>query len=93
MQHNIFVLRTSKLRPSTAKQTAYGGHTIPILGKSYLQCQYKSSKQVIEFHIVKNGKSLLGCTSCKSLKLITFHNVDQLQSTDLITQNVAQPVP
>ena len=72
--------RTSKLRPSTAKLTAYGGHAIPILGKCYLQCQYKSSKQVIEFHVVEHGKSLLGCTSCKSLKLVTFHNVDQLHS-------------
>ena len=72
--------RTSKLRPSTAKLTAYGGHAIPILGKCYLQCKYKSSKQVIEFHVVEHGKSLLGCTSCKSLKLVTFHNVDQLHS-------------
>ena len=74
--------RTSKLRPSTAKLTAYGGHAIPILGKCYLQCQYQSSKQVIEFHVVENGKSLLGCTSCKSLKLVTFYNVDQLHSTE-----------
>lgn len=74
--------RTSKLRPSTAKLTAYGGHAIPILGKCYLQCQYQSSKQVIEFHVVEKGKSLLGCTSCQSLKLVTFHNVDQLHSTE-----------
>ena len=38
------------------------------------------SKQVIEFHVVENGKSLLRCTSCKSLKSVTFHNVDQLHS-------------
>ena len=63
--------------------TAYGEHVIPILSKCYLQCQYQSSKQVIEFRVVENGKSLLGCTSCsKSLKLVTFHNVDQLYSTE-----------
>jgi hypothetical protein len=44
-----------------------------------LQCEHKSTKQVLEFHVVEQGKSLLGCTSCKNMNLPTFDNVDYLQ--------------
>ena len=72
--------RQSKLKPSAAKLTAFRGHNIPVIGKCYLKCQYKGATQVLEFQVVETGKSLLGCTNCKSMKLITFHNVDQLRS-------------
>ncbi|XP_046857694.1 uncharacterized protein K02A2.6-like [Xenia sp. Carnegie-2017] len=72
--------RFSKLKLSTAKLTAFGGHNIPVIGKCYLKCQYKGTTQVLEFQVVENGKSLLGCANCKSMKLVTFHNVDQLRS-------------
>lgn len=75
--------RTSKMRQSNAKLTAYGGHSIPVIGKCYLRSQYKTVSKVIEFHIVENGKSLLGCNDCKNMNLITFHNVDQLGSGKL----------
>ena len=75
--------RISKIRQSNAKLTAYGGHSIPVIGKCYLRSQYKTVSKVIEFHIVENGKSLLGCNDCKNMNLITFHNVDQLRSGKL----------
>jgi hypothetical protein len=71
------------MRQSNAKLTAYGGHSIPVIGKCYLRSQYKTVSKVIEFHIVENGKSLLGCNDCKNMNLITFHNVDQLGSGKL----------
>ena len=72
--------RFSKLKLSTAKLTAFGGHNIPVIGKCYLKCQYKGTTQVLEFQVVENGKSLLGCANCKSMKLVIFHNVYQLRS-------------
>ncbi|CAB4013612.1 Transposon Ty3-I Gag-Pol, partial [Paramuricea clavata] len=72
--------RRSKLKTSAAKLTAFGGHNIPVIGKCYLKCQYKGATEVLEFQVVETGKSLLGCTNCKSMKLITFHNVDQLRN-------------
>ena len=72
--------RRSKLKTSAAKLTAFGGHNIPVIGKCYLRCQYKGASEVLEFQVVETGKSLLGCTNCKSMKLITFHNVDQLRN-------------
>ncbi|CAB4024840.1 Hypothetical predicted protein [Paramuricea clavata] len=72
--------RRSKLKTSAAKLTAFGGHNIPVIGKCYLKCQYKGATEVLEFQVVETGKSLLGCRNCKSMKLITFHNVDQLRN-------------
>jgi hypothetical protein len=56
--------RNNKLKRSTAKLTAFCGHNIPVLGKCYLRCQYKNVTQILEFHVVETGTSLLGCTSC-----------------------------
>ena len=72
--------RRSKLKTSAAKLTAFGGHNIAVIGKCYLRCQYKGASEVLEFQVVETGKSLFGCTNCKSMKLITFHNVDQLRT-------------
>ena len=72
--------RNNKLKRSTAKLTAFGGHNIPVLGKCYLRCQYKKVTQILEFHVVESGTSLLGCTNCKSMKIISFHNVNQLNN-------------
>ncbi len=72
--------RNNKLKRSTAKLTAFGGHNIPVLGKCYLCCQYKNITQILKFHVVKTSTSLLGCTNCKSMQLISFHNVNQLNN-------------
>ena len=72
--------RRSKLKTSAAKLTGFGSHNIPVIGKCYLRCQYKGESEVLEFQVVETGKSLLGCTNCKSMTLITFHNVDQLRT-------------
>ena len=72
--------RNNKLKRSTAKLTAFGGHNIPVLGKCYLRCQYKNVTQIVEFHVVESGTSLLSCTNCKSMKIISFHNVNQLNN-------------
>ena len=70
--------RKQKLKESTAKLTAFGGHDIPIIGKCHLQCRHRGTTHVLEFQVVEQGKSLLGCASCKSMEVITFHNVDHL---------------
>ena len=85
--------RISKMRQSNAKLTAYGGHSIPVIGKCYLRSQYKTVSKVIEFQIVENGKSLLGCNDCKNMNLITFHNVDQLRSGKLSDKAPPPPPP
>ena len=61
--------RASKLKPSKAKLTAYGGHNIPVASKCHLKCEYKGTTQVLEFQVVDTGKSLLGCASCKSMNI------------------------
>ena len=66
----------AKLRPPKKRLTAYGGHTIPVLGKCFLRCRNtKGQEEILEYHVVKEHKSLLGCQSSKKLKFITF-NVD-----------------
>ena len=87
--------RKQKLKESTAKLTAFGGHDIPVIGKCHLQCRHRGTTHVLEFQVVEQGKSLLGCASCKSMELITFHNVDHLngqkaeQSADKNTCKIA----
>ena len=87
--------RKQKFKESTAKLTAFGGHDIPVIGKCHLQCRHKGTTHVLEFQVVELGKSLLGCASCKSKELITFHNVDHLngqkteQSADVNTCKIA----
>ena len=56
--------------------------SLSCMGRCFLQCQHKTTTQVLEFHVVKNGKSLLGCPSCKDMNLLTFHNVDHLGSAE-----------
>ena len=88
--------RKQKLKESTAKLTAFGGHDIPVIRKCHLQCSYRGTTHVLEFQVVEQGKSLLGCASCKSMELITFHNVDHLngqkaeQSADKNTCKIAR---
>ena len=87
--------RKQKLKESTAKLTAFGGHDIPVIGKCHLQCRHRGTTHVLEFQVVEQGKSLLGCASSKSMELITFHNVDHLngqkaeQSADKNTCKIA----
>ena len=64
--------RQLELRSSTTKLTAFGGHDIPVIGKCTLKCQVDNKTEVLEFQVVENRKSLLGCTDCKKLQLITF---------------------
>lgn len=73
-------LRQSKLIPTKAKLTAYGGHDIPILGKCFLKCRHKGKCHVIEFHIVNGSKSILGCRDCKNMNLVQFNNLDHLEN-------------
>ena len=70
--------RNSKLKPSTAKLTAFGGHDIPVIGKCSLKCERNNNTHVLTFEVVESGKSLLGCEDCKKLNLITF-NVNDVQ--------------
>ena len=66
----------AKLRLPKERLTAYGGHTIPVLGKCFLRCRnMKGQEEILEYHVVKEHKSLLGCQGSKKLKFITF-NVD-----------------
>ena len=72
--------RPTKLKPSNAKLKAFGGHPIPVLGKHFLRCVYQGLTHVYEFHVVETGTSLLGCTSCKRMRLVTFNNIEQISN-------------
>ena len=64
--------QTAQLRPPKERLTAYGGHVIPVLGKWFLRCQnIKGQEEILEFHVVNEHKSLLGCESSKKLQFIT----------------------
>jgi len=65
--------RQCELKPTSAKLTAFGGHSIPILGVCFFKSEYKGITHVLRFHVVTEGKSLLGCEDCKALKLVSFH--------------------
>ena len=91
--------QTAKLKPPKERLTAYGGHVIPVLGKCFLRCQnMKGQEEILEFHVVNEHKSLLGCESSKKLEFITF-NVDQVHKDtpqdpdaliDMTTQEILQ---
>ena len=74
--------RQSKLRLSTTKLTAHGGHDIPVIGKCTLKCQVDKKAEILEFQVVENGKSVLGCTDSKKLQLITFTVNDKQQDAE-----------
>ena len=71
--------RNSKLKPSTAKLTSFGGHDIPVVGMCSLKCYSKNNMHVLKFQVVEKGRSLLGCEDCKNLNLITF-SVNEVQN-------------
>lgn len=70
--------RQSKLHPSNARLTAFGGHTIPVIGQCHLMVQTNSTNKIVRFQVVKEGKSLLGCEDSNDLQLVTF-NMDDIQ--------------
>ena len=70
--------RQTKLRSSSLKLTAFGGHDIPVIGKCTLKCLVNGTSQILKFQVVEKGNSLLGCEDCKKLKLITF-NVNDIR--------------
>ena len=39
--------RKQKLKESTAKLTAFGGHDIPVIGKCHLQCRHRGTTHVV----------------------------------------------
>jgi len=63
--------RNSKLHPSRARLTAYGGHAIPVIGQCNLMVQTKNTKKIVKFQVVEKGKSLLGCEDSKDLLLVS----------------------
>ena len=71
--------RKRALRTSKAKLTAFGGHNIPTMGTCKLECSRKNIRRVIEFHVVENGRSILGCEDCKAFNLVSF-NLDEVAS-------------
>ena len=70
--------RQTKLRSSSLKLTAFGGHGIPVIGKCTLKCLVNGTSQILKFQVVEKGNSLLGCEDCKKLKLVTF-NVNDIR--------------
>ena len=38
--------------------------------------------KVLELYVVQEGKSLSGCSACKNMKMITFHNMNQVGTTE-----------
>ena len=74
--------RASKMRETKAKLTAYGGHDIPTLGKCFLTCHFKGERHVIEFQVVEGPKSVLGCRDCKKMNIVTFNNLDSLETSE-----------
>ena len=69
--------RQTKLRSSSLKLTAFGGHDIPVIGKCTLKCLVNGTSQILKFQVVEKGNSLLRCEDCKKLKLVTF-NVNEI---------------
>ena len=70
--------RQTKLRSSSLKLTAFGGHGIPVIGKCTLKCLVNGTSQILKFQVVKKGNSLLVCEDCKKLKLVTI-NVNDIR--------------
>ena len=73
--------RASKLKNATEKLTASRGNEIPTAGMCFLRCSHSGDIKIFEFYVVQEGKSLLGCSACKNVKLISFHNIDQDETT------------
>ena len=46
-----------------------------------LRCSHSGDTKIFAFYVVQEGKSLSGCSACKNMKLISFHNVDQVDTT------------
>ena len=70
--------RQTKLKSSSLKLTAFGGHDIPVIGKCTLKCLVNGTSQILKFQVVEKGNSLFRCEDCKKLKLVTF-NVNDIQ--------------
>ena len=73
--------RASKLKNATEKLTVCGGNEIPTVGKCFLRCSDSGDTKIFEFYVVQEGKSLLGCSACKNMKLISFNDIDQVETT------------
>ena len=70
--------RQTKLKSSSLKLTAFGGHDIPVIGKCTHKSLVNGTSQILKFQVVEMGNSLLGCEDCKKLKLVTF-NVNDIR--------------
>ena len=57
--------RNSKLKPSTAKLTSFGGHDIPVVGMCSLKCDSKSNTHVLKFHEPTSSKTDQSTTQSK----------------------------
>ncbi|XP_024117609.1 uncharacterized protein K02A2.6 [Oryzias melastigma] len=61
------------LQPSTRPLHGYGGEKLVVKGKCDIQCQYKSAKLMLKFHIVDTqAPPVLGLRACQEFGLVKF---------------------
>ena len=64
-------LKCENLEKTTQKLCGYGGKPLNVKGKCTLTCKYKGISEQLEFFVVSTqAPSVLGLSSCLSLKLI-----------------------
>lgn len=61
----------NELIKTDVKLTSYTKNVLPVIGKIYLNCNYKERNCMLDFFVIDSDtNSLLGLNACKKLNLV-----------------------
>lgn len=92
---NIFqtLFQDVALKPATRRLTDYGGHPLNVDGKCKLQCRYKDSSLLLDFHIVDtSAPPVLAMKACRDLNLVKIVMAvnEEKETLDIDSQSILE---
>ena len=76
-----------KLTKTSVKLHGYGGHNIPIIGTTRLECSANDVRKSADFYVVQTkSKMILGLTSCRDMMLVKIMDELKEKSTEISTE-------
>ena len=72
--------RTSNVTPLRSTITAYGGNTLPVVGKMLLRVRWGDFRCQVDCKLVDNSniRPLLGRKACLGMKIVSYLDNDEL---------------
>ena len=77
-----------KVTKTSVKLHGYGGHNIPVIGTTRLECSANDVRKSTDFYVVQTkSKTILGLKSCRDMMLVKIMDELKEKSTEMSTED------